>query len=400
MALAAPVSHGPAAPIDLRQQMQQQQQLHHLQQQQLHVQHLHKQPVPHQQGLPPQPDPRGPEDASPFVRGQCVRLKSGEVNYQLSGPRNGPLVVCIHGLNGSISSFAYLVPWLCQAGLQVLCFDLYGFGLSASSWPGRLDLEKYVEQVRALLEALRIPQQRVSILGFSMGGVIAVEFVNRFPERILRLLLVAPGGLMQMSATPCRPLLFGCLRKRWGGCLTAFATLLACCCSFCVRRYLGTDDKLSSKFQPDVREPENFRLESRQNGQRILWNVPRTVNSYLRVLQRMPLWEDDFEESYVRLAEGGVPVLLLWGTGDCTVPVEECIQKVRKIMGPCGASLIKVPEAGHGLMLEDAPQVANIASAWFSESADPSWLQFLHHWRIFPSAATPPLPQTMGHSSV
>jgi len=334
------------------------------------------------------------------VRGQRVRLKSGEVNYQLSGPRNGALVVCIHGLNGSISSFASLVPALCQAGLRVLCFDLYGFGLSAASW-GRLDLDKYVEQVYRLLEALEIPQtQRVSILGFSMGGVIAVEFVNRFPERISRLLLVAPGGLMKVSATPCRPLLFGCLRKRWGGSLTSLATLLACCCSFCVRRFMGTGDKLGNRFQPDVREPSKFREQSRLNGERFLWNVPRSVNSYLRVLQRIPLWEDDFEESYLRLAQGKVPVLLLWGDSDCTVPLGECGWKVQNILGPTGASLIKVPEAGHGLLLEDATEVGNIASAWFSESADPAWLQFLHAWRILPPSAAPPAPATMGHSSV
>ena len=320
---------------------------------------------------------------SPFLRGQCVHLPKGDVNYQLLGPHDAPhapLVVCLHGLNGSVSSFSRFSPTLVQAGFRVLAFDLYGFGLSAS--PGRLDIEVYVQQVAKLLEGLKVPStEKIFLLGFSMGGVIAVEFTNRFPERVERLLLVAPGGLLQRSKTPCKPLLFGCLRTRLGGCFLSLATLLACCCSCCVKRSMK-GDKLANRFELDVREPVKFKDVSLENGERFLWNFHRSVNSYLRVLRRMPLWCEDFQDSYATLAKGRTPVLFLWGDSDCTVPYSEAEHEVRKLFAPRGVSCCMLPESGHGLLLEDAVQVGHYAAAWFSDLQDPTWKNCLDHWKL------------------
>ncbi|CAE7359283.1 acoC [Symbiodinium sp. CCMP2456] len=350
----------------------------------------------------PQPDPNSnpgtpaatpaarkpPRASGPFVRGQCARLACGEVNYLLMGPPiPAPLVVCIHGLNGCISSFESVAPRLAESGFRVLCFDLYGFGLSAAR--GRLDLEAYVNQVSSLLQAVKVPPtEKVLLFGFSMGGVIAVEFALRHPERVAKLLLVAPGGLLQRSKTPCQPLLFGCLRTRLGGVLLAAATSLACCCSCCARRALA-GDKLADRFELDVREPEKFKSVARQNGERFLWDLRRSVNSYLRVLRRMPLWSQDFQDSYARLARGSVPTLFIWGDSDCTVPFSEAEHAVRDLFSPAGVSCCMLPESGHGLLLEDAEQVSSIASAWFRDLKDPAWLAFLARWRLTPSSVAP-----------
>ncbi|CAE7314349.1 unnamed protein product [Symbiodinium natans] len=353
----------------------------------------------------PQPDPNSspctpgvpaaphsaqkPRASGPFVRGQRASLARGDANYLLMGPPSpAPLIVCVHGLNGSISSFESLAPRLAELGFRVLCFDLYGFGLSAAP-SGRLDLQAYVDQVSALLQAVKVPPaEKVLLLGFSMGGVIAVEFALRFPDRVAKLLLVAPGGLLQRSKTPCQPLLFGCLRTRLGGLLLASATALACCCSCCARRALA-GDKLADRFELDVREPEKFKNVARQNGERFLWNFRRSVNSYLRVLRRMPLWSDDFQDSYARLAKGSVPTLFVWGDSDCTVPFSEAEHAVRDLFSPVGVSCCMLPESGHGLLIEDAEQVSSIASAWFHDLKDPAWIGFLARWRLTPSSAAP-----------
>jgi len=329
--------------------------------------------------------PAKPQPSSPFASGQRVRLRRGDVNYLLTQPADPrrvsrPLIVCVHGLNGAISSFDGIRPLLAPE-FRTLSFDLYGFGLSASP-AGRLDLEVYVDQVASLLHALRVPPtEKVFLLGFSMGGVIAVEFAIRFPERVAKLLLVAPGGLLQRSKTPCRPLLFGCLRTRLGGLLLATATGLACCCGCCAKRAL-TGDKLADRFELDVREPEKYKQAARQNGERFLWNFRRSVNSYLRVLRRMPLWCEDFQESYAKLAEGSTPTLFIWGDSDCTVPFSEAEHEVRSLFAPRGVSCCMLHESGHGLLLEDATAVSSIATQWFQDSRDPNWIAFLAHWRL------------------
>lgn len=318
----------------------------------------------------------------PFVRGNSVRLPKGIVNYILEGPDYpAPLVVCIHGLNGSVDTFSNFQPLLCKAGFRTLTFDLYGFGLSASPF-GRLDNNTYVEQVHGLLGAIGVPsEEKVLLLGFSMGGVIAVEFVHRFPEKVKRLLLVAPGGLLQRSQTPCRPLLFGCLRGRCGCGLLYFATLLACCCScFMKRRF--TPEKLADRFQIDVREPDKYRDLSQQNGERCLWNLSRSVNSYLRALKRMPLWEEDFEDAYAELSAKKIPLLFLWGDNDGTIPWSEVENKVKQLFGTKGVSCIQIPGGCHGMLTEDAVPVANYAAAFFHDLRDPAWKQCLEMWRL------------------
>lgn len=380
--MAAPVSPNlsPAAPgtINLQQQQElskQQKSRHHQQQEALEK--------PPQQHLPAETSSPSSQRC-PFQRGQQVKLPRGMVNYQLEGPpAPAPLVVLIHGLNGAISSFASLTPLLVSAGLRVLSFDLFGFGLSAAP-SGRLDLETYVDQLYCLLQALSVKEQ-VLILGFSMGGVVAVEFANRFPGMVAKLLLLAPGGLMKRERTPCKPLLFGCLRERWGGCLLCAATCLACCCSCCVRRYCGKGEQLAEKFEPDVREPDNFQHVAQLNGERFLWDLKRSVNSYLRVLRRMPLWEEDFRDAYAALSQSSVPVLFVWGSSDCTVPFQHCKAELCKLFGHRQTSVLLIPEAGHGVMLEDAELVAAYAAAWFQNTQDPGWRQLLQQTRFAPT---------------
>lgn len=377
-----PPMHPDTINLQQQQQLSKQQQSRHQQEQQKQL----------QQEKPPQQQPaEASSRRCPFQRGQRVKLPKGMVNYQLEGPpAPAPLVILIHGLNGAISSFANLTPLLVSAGLRVLSFDLFGFGLSATPM-GRLDLETYVDQVYCLLQALSVKEQ-VLLLGFSMGGVVAVEFANRFPGMVAKLVLVAPGGLMKREETPCKPLLFGCLRERWGDCFVSAATCLACCCSCCIRRYLGKGKQLAEKFEPDVREPGNFKDVAQKTGERFLWDVKRSVNSYLRVLRRMPLWEDDFKGAYITLSRSSMPVLFIWGESDCTVPFSESKTQLCELFGHRETSVLLIPEGGHGLMLEDAQLVATYAAAWFQDIRDPAWRQLLQQSRFVPTPGVTPSP--------
>jgi len=334
---------------------------------------------------------------SPFVQGSTASLPSGKVNYTLSdGPPSAPLLVCVHGLNGAVSSFQHLEPLLTQGGLRVLLFDLYGFGASASP-RGRLDLLTYVEQLAGLLDVLR-PEgaQKVHLLGYSMGGVIAVEFARRYPQRVSRLLLVAPGGLLAREGTPCAPLLFKGLRGPCGCSVLALATCAAMVCSCWVRRALSK----GLWFQPDVRQPELYHDVSRENTRRFAHDPSRSVNSYLRALRRMPLWQEDARHVYAGFARGPVPVLFLWGAEDCVVPHCEAQEDIVALFGKRGASCVRLEGAGHGLLLEEADQVAGCAQAWFSDSQDPEWLECLRSFRLAePTEAplsAPVAPDTIG----
>ena len=70
--------------------------------------------------------------------------------------------------------------------------DLLGHGASATP-RGDYSLGAHASGARDVLTALGI--ERVTVVGHSLGGGIAMQFAYQFPERCERLVLVSSGGL-------------------------------------------------------------------------------------------------------------------------------------------------------------------------------------------------------------
>ncbi|OLP81115.1 hypothetical protein AK812_SmicGene38379 [Symbiodinium microadriaticum] len=67
----------------------------------------------------------------PYTPASTADGAYGVVNYSLIGPKDGQVVVCFHGLNGSRLLFQDTALYLSRyGGFRVLTFDLYGHGLS------------------------------------------------------------------------------------------------------------------------------------------------------------------------------------------------------------------------------------------------------------------------------
>jgi pimeloyl-ACP methyl ester carboxylesterase len=116
-------------------------------------------------------------------------LSGHELAYLDSG--DGPAVLFIHGLTNSSRSWARLVDAL-NTDHRILAPDLYGHGASAK--PMRdYSLSAHAATLRDLLDRLGI--DRVTLVGHSLGGGIAMQFCYLFPERASRLVLVSSGGL-------------------------------------------------------------------------------------------------------------------------------------------------------------------------------------------------------------
>jgi pimeloyl-ACP methyl ester carboxylesterase len=104
---------------------------------------------------------------------------------------DGPALLFIHGLTSSQRNWAHLVNTL-NHDHRVLAPDLFGHGASAKPM-GDYSLGAHAATMRDLLDLLGI--DRVTLVGHSFGGGIAMQFCYLFPERVERLVLVASGGL-------------------------------------------------------------------------------------------------------------------------------------------------------------------------------------------------------------
>ncbi len=118
-----------------------------------------------------------------------VTLHSHELSYLDSG--TGPAVLFIHGILGSQRQWAHLIDRL-DDNHRVIVPDLVGHGESDKP-SGDYSLGSHAGTLRDLLDHLGI--DRVTLVGHSLGGGIAMQFFYLFPERVDRLVLVASGGL-------------------------------------------------------------------------------------------------------------------------------------------------------------------------------------------------------------
>lgn len=100
---------------------------------------------------------------------------------------SGPLLVLIHGLGGSIASWDLIGPRLANTH-RVVAMDLPGFGLSP---PWRdYELDTHARAVTRFLEHFN---ERATLVGNSLGGLLCEIVAAREPELVESLVLIAPA---------------------------------------------------------------------------------------------------------------------------------------------------------------------------------------------------------------
>ena len=103
----------------------------------------------------------------------------------------GPALLLLHGLGCDHTTWLPVIAALARR-YTVIAPDLLGHGRSAKP---RADysLGGYANGMRDLLTVLGV--DKVTVVGHSFGGGVAMQFAYQFPERTERMVLVAPGGL-------------------------------------------------------------------------------------------------------------------------------------------------------------------------------------------------------------
>jgi pimeloyl-ACP methyl ester carboxylesterase len=98
--------------------------------------------------------------------------------------------VLIHGITSNSATWDRVLPRLAKR-YTVLAPDLLGHGRS-DKLRGDYSVGSHANTVRDLLDALGY--RRATFVGHSLGGGVAMQLAYQYPERVDRLVLVAPGG--------------------------------------------------------------------------------------------------------------------------------------------------------------------------------------------------------------
>jgi pimeloyl-ACP methyl ester carboxylesterase len=266
-----------------------------------------------------------------------------------AGRANPYTIVLVHGLGeGASRDWAHVVPVLAQQ-YHVLTFDLPGFGRSDKQ-NALYSPANYAAFVKWIIE------ERVNgpftLVGHSMGGVVALRFAATYPRNLRHLILIDAPGILHRSVafeTAGRMAAGSRLDGLWSGALDAMDSVWGTVLSRMESRF----------FTPDA----DVILASRNLREQVLKGQPDLIAG-------LALAQEDFSRSLQFVT---TPVTLLWGTADLLAPIRTAKALVAQLPD---ARLIELEGIGHSPMTErpdrfDAVLLQNIMARPAGRAAPP-----------------------------
>ncbi len=126
-------------------------------------------------------------------KSQGQEMKMAYVDVFPTSNANGKVVLLLHGKNFNIAYWEQTINELTKNGFRVIAVDQVGFGKSTKPENYQFSFHQLAENTKLILDSLNI--KKVSVLGHSMGGMLATRFALMYPEMTEKLVLENPIGL-------------------------------------------------------------------------------------------------------------------------------------------------------------------------------------------------------------
>jgi len=271
--------------------------------------------------------------------GKFVRLSDGVTHYKFDGPDSGRTVVLVHGFSVPMYIWDSTALALASSGYRVLRYDEFGRGWSdRPSEDYTADL--FDRQLGELLDSLHI--SKVDLAGVSMGGWVTGTFAGRHPNRVRSLVLVDPvAGARPTSMSFATRLRFTPVIGSY-----VFQTIDV--------------PGMAAGQAGDFVQPQRFPNWANRYEQQVRFRgFGQALLSTRREQARV-----DLDSVYQTVDKGGMPVLLLWGTKDQTVPFVRN-ERVRKEIPR--AEFHPIDNAAHLPILEQASLTDSLIIAFLGK---------------------------------
>jgi 4,5:9,10-diseco-3-hydroxy-5,9,17-trioxoandrosta-1(10),2-diene-4-oate hydrolase len=254
---------------------------------------------------------------------------------------NGPVLLLLHGGGpgaSAWSNFKQNVERLSQR-FRLIMVDQPGFGRSDKPVHDRPQHELAAEKLLALLDVLEI--EKVTPVGNSIGGAASLELTLQAPQRIDRLILMAPaGGSLPVTSQP-----------------SSESKLM-------FKFYAGEGASLNRMKQLfrgmafDSREvPEATVIERYEAA------IDPQAQAYSTRL--FEGWHKLGPRHWKRIGEIKHQTLLMWGREDRIVPLDSSLHMLHQM---ANARLVVFPRCGHWCQMEVArefeDQIIGFMGAW------------------------------------
>ncbi|MCX2713707.1 alpha/beta fold hydrolase [Mycolicibacterium sp. J2] len=247
------------------------------------------------------------------------------------------VLLLIHGMAGSAHTWRDILPQLAKK-YRVIAPDLLGHGQSSKP---RTDysLGAFAVGLRDLLDELGVPS--ATVVGHSLGGGVAMQFLYQHPDYCRRLALISSGGLgpdvgwiLRLLAAPGAELI-----------MPVIAPSPVLRAGNAVRSWLSS---------AGLRSPRGAEIWNAYSS----FSDRETREAFLRTLRSVVDYRGQSVSALNRLnLREGLPVLAIWGDEDGIIPVEHAYSALNA-RPDCRLEVL--PGVGHFAQVEQPARVIEL----------------------------------------
>ena len=235
------------------------------------------------------------------------------------GASNGTAIF-IHGSGPGASgwsNFKHNVSAFQEAGYRCIVYDQWGYGKTSKPQDVDHTLDFFVDGLVSLMDSADVAN--AVLVGNSLGGAVALGLALRHPERVEKLILMAPGGIESREDYFSMPGIQAMVKYPMGS--PEF-----------------TKEVLAQLLTQLVYDPVNVDEELVDER----WATLETQNAHVLATMQIPDLSD-------QLASININTLVFWGTEDRFCPVSGT-WKILQMKGHVQAELVNY--CGHWVMSE------------------------------------------------
>jgi non-heme chloroperoxidase len=270
---------------------------------------------------------------------------SAEIALHYTDRGSGQPVVLIHGYPLSGASWEKQEDRLLAAGYRVITYDRRGFGRSSQPSVG-YDYDTFADDLHAVLTTLDLTD--AVLVGFSMGtGEVGRYLARHGARRVAKAAFLASlePFLLKTEDNPT-----GVDGGVFDGIQAAArADRYAWFAQF-YRDFYNLDENLGSRISEEVVRA-SFAVAAGA-GAKASWAV-------------VPTWLTDFRADITKIAETGVPTLIVHGTADRILPIDATGREFAKRLP--SARYVEIDGAPHGFLWTHADEISDTLLRFLGE---------------------------------
>jgi pimeloyl-ACP methyl ester carboxylesterase len=258
----------------------------------------------------------------------------------------GEALLLVHGMAGSSQTWREILPRLAK-NYRVIAPDLLGHGQSAKP---RTDysLGAFAVGLRDLLDELEVDS--ATVVGHSLGGGIAMQFLYQHPDYCRRLILISSGGLgqdvgwiLRLLSAPGAELV-----------MPVIAPKLVLRAGDSVKSWLSS---------MGLRSPRGAEIWNAYSS----FSDAQTRESFLRTLRSVVDYRGQSVSALNRLQlRADLPTLAIWGEDDNIIPVDHAYAAL-EARPDCRLEVL--PGVGHFAHVEAPTQVVDLIDEFMAETS-------------------------------